>query len=91
MKAGSRDKSITQPAAQMRQDRVSGVTCLSLALQREDFQMYEKYCQNKPRSESLWRQCSESSFFQVSFSFLHVSCSYPGEILLAPGELLLSR
>ncbi|KFO91212.1 Proto-oncogene DBL, partial [Buceros rhinoceros silvestris] len=33
---------------------------------REDFQMYEKYCQNKPRSESLWRQCSESAFFQVS-------------------------
>ncbi|KFP88761.1 Proto-oncogene DBL, partial [Acanthisitta chloris] len=33
---------------------------------REDFQMYEKYCQNKPRSESLWRQCSESTFFQVS-------------------------
>ncbi|NWI39341.1 MCF2 protein, partial [Picathartes gymnocephalus] len=31
---------------------------------RDDFQMYEKYCQNKPRSESLWRQCSESSFFQ---------------------------
>uniref|UniRef100_A0A493TAR1 MCF.2 cell line derived transforming sequence n=1 Tax=Anas platyrhynchos platyrhynchos TaxID=8840 RepID=A0A493TAR1_ANAPP len=31
---------------------------------REDFQMYEKYCQNKPRSESLWRQCSESTFFQ---------------------------
>ncbi|NXK79274.1 MCF2 protein, partial [Amazona guildingii] len=30
----------------------------------EDFQMYEKYCQNKPRSESLWRQCSESTFFQ---------------------------
>ncbi|KAF2982839.1 hypothetical protein EK904_008127, partial [Melospiza melodia maxima] len=40
------------------------VTCPVLALQREDFQMYEKYCQNKPRSESLWRQCSESSFFQ---------------------------
>lgn len=37
-----------------------------LALQRENFQIYEKYCQNKPRSESLWRQCSESSFFQVS-------------------------
>ncbi|KFQ16338.1 Proto-oncogene DBL, partial [Leptosomus discolor] len=37
---------------------------------REDFQMYEKYCQNKPRSESLWRQCSESTFFQVSCSFL---------------------
>ncbi|NXN54773.1 MCF2 protein, partial [Rynchops niger] len=31
---------------------------------RQDFQMYEKYCQNKPRSESLWRQCSESTFFQ---------------------------
>uniref|UniRef100_A0A674KFJ7 MCF.2 cell line derived transforming sequence n=1 Tax=Terrapene triunguis TaxID=2587831 RepID=A0A674KFJ7_9SAUR len=30
----------------------------------KDFQMYEKYCQNKPRSESLWRQCSESTFFQ---------------------------
>uniref|UniRef100_A0A8C6Z1B4 MCF.2 cell line derived transforming sequence n=1 Tax=Nothoprocta perdicaria TaxID=30464 RepID=A0A8C6Z1B4_NOTPE len=39
-------------------------TCLSPSLQREDFQMYEKYCQNKPRSESLWRQCSESTFFQ---------------------------
>ncbi|NXB80678.1 MCF2L factor, partial [Donacobius atricapilla] len=32
--------------------------------QREDFRMYEKYWQNKPRLESLWRQCSESSFFQ---------------------------
>ncbi|XP_077165506.1 proto-oncogene DBL isoform X2 [Paroedura picta] len=31
---------------------------------REEFQMYEKYCQNKPRSESLWRQCAESLFFQ---------------------------
>uniref|UniRef100_A0A8C8SM18 MCF.2 cell line derived transforming sequence n=1 Tax=Pelusios castaneus TaxID=367368 RepID=A0A8C8SM18_9SAUR len=30
----------------------------------KDFQMYEKYCQNKPRSECLWRQCSESAFFQ---------------------------
>ncbi|XP_069493259.1 guanine nucleotide exchange factor DBS isoform X3 [Ambystoma mexicanum] len=30
----------------------------------EDFQMYEKYCQNKPRSESLWRQCSDATFFQ---------------------------
>ncbi|XP_026550360.1 uncharacterized protein LOC113432433 isoform X2 [Notechis scutatus] len=32
---------------------------------REDFQMYEKYCQNKPQSESLWRQHAESLFFQV--------------------------
>ncbi|XP_044937203.1 guanine nucleotide exchange factor DBS isoform X1 [Mustela putorius furo] len=30
----------------------------------EEFQIYEKYCQNKPRSESLWRQCSDSPFFQ---------------------------
>ncbi|KYO41328.1 hypothetical protein Y1Q_0006171 [Alligator mississippiensis] len=30
----------------------------------EDFQIYEKYCQNKPRSESLWRQFSDSVFFQ---------------------------
>ncbi|XP_051473584.1 guanine nucleotide exchange factor DBS isoform X9 [Apus apus] len=32
--------------------------------QMEDFQIYEKYCQNKPRSESLWRQFSDSAFFQ---------------------------
>uniref|UniRef100_A0A8C5M2H6 MCF.2 cell line derived transforming sequence-like 2 n=1 Tax=Leptobrachium leishanense TaxID=445787 RepID=A0A8C5M2H6_9ANUR len=31
---------------------------------KEDLQIYEKYCQNKPRSESLWRQCGESIFFQ---------------------------
>ncbi|XP_048349052.1 guanine nucleotide exchange factor DBS isoform X6 [Sphaerodactylus townsendi] len=30
----------------------------------EDFQVYEKYCQNKPRSESLWRQFSDCVFFQ---------------------------
>ncbi|XP_030057383.1 guanine nucleotide exchange factor DBS isoform X2 [Microcaecilia unicolor] len=30
----------------------------------EDFQIYEKYCQNKPRSESLWRQYSDAAFFQ---------------------------
>ncbi|XP_062383449.1 guanine nucleotide exchange factor DBS isoform X2 [Sardina pilchardus] len=29
-----------------------------------DLQIYEKYCQNKPRSESLWRQCSDCNFFQ---------------------------
>lgn len=34
-------------------------------LQMEEFQIYEKYCQNKPRSESLWRQCSDCPFFQV--------------------------
>ncbi|XP_053930824.1 probable guanine nucleotide exchange factor MCF2L2 isoform X8 [Cuculus canorus] len=31
---------------------------------KEDLQIYEKYCQNKPRSEALWRQCGDSSFFQ---------------------------
>ncbi|XP_061735316.1 guanine nucleotide exchange factor DBS-like isoform X4 [Nerophis ophidion] len=30
-----------------------------------DLQIYEKYCHNKPRSESLWRQCSDAAFFQV--------------------------
>uniref|UniRef100_A0A8C7YP69 Mcf.2 cell line derived transforming sequence-like b n=1 Tax=Oryzias sinensis TaxID=183150 RepID=A0A8C7YP69_9TELE len=28
-----------------------------------DLQIYEKYCHNKPRSESLWRQCSDCAFF----------------------------
>ncbi|XP_029113013.1 proto-oncogene DBL [Scleropages formosus] len=31
---------------------------------REQFHVYERYCQNKPRSEALWRQCSDSAFFQ---------------------------
>ncbi|KAM9454260.1 guanine nucleotide exchange factor DBS isoform 3-T3 [Clarias gariepinus] len=30
----------------------------------KDLQIYEKYCQNKPRSESLWRQFSDCAFFQ---------------------------
>ncbi|XP_068428330.1 guanine nucleotide exchange factor DBS isoform X5 [Clinocottus analis] len=29
-----------------------------------DLQIYEKYCHNKPRSESLWRQCSDCAFIQ---------------------------
>lgn len=29
-----------------------------------DLEIYEKYCHNKPRSESLWRQCSDCAFFQ---------------------------
>lgn len=33
--------------------------------QMTDLQIYEKYCHNKPRSESLWRQCSDCAFFQV--------------------------
>ncbi|KAJ7996348.1 hypothetical protein DPEC_G00236170 [Dallia pectoralis] len=31
---------------------------------KEHFQVYERYCNNKPQSESLWRQCSASAFFQ---------------------------
>ncbi|XP_068612646.1 guanine nucleotide exchange factor DBS [Brachionichthys hirsutus] len=30
----------------------------------KDLQIYEAYCQNKPRSESLWRQSSDCAFFQ---------------------------
>lgn len=30
----------------------------------KDLQIYEAYCQNKPRSESLWRQYSDCAFFQ---------------------------
>ncbi|XP_051563973.1 guanine nucleotide exchange factor DBS-like isoform X2 [Myxocyprinus asiaticus] len=29
-----------------------------------ELQIYEKYCHNKPRSESLWRQCLDCAFFQ---------------------------
>uniref|UniRef100_UPI00398F0B27 guanine nucleotide exchange factor DBS-like n=1 Tax=Pristiophorus japonicus TaxID=55135 RepID=UPI00398F0B27 len=31
---------------------------------KEDLQIYEKYCQNKPRSEAIWRQCGDCQFFQ---------------------------
>uniref|UniRef100_A0A6Q2XZN1 MCF.2 cell line derived transforming sequence b n=1 Tax=Esox lucius TaxID=8010 RepID=A0A6Q2XZN1_ESOLU len=31
---------------------------------KEHFQVYERYCNNKPQSELLWRQCSASAFFQ---------------------------
>uniref|UniRef100_H3DHF6 MCF.2 cell line derived transforming sequence a n=1 Tax=Tetraodon nigroviridis TaxID=99883 RepID=H3DHF6_TETNG len=31
---------------------------------KESFQMYECYCQNKPRSDALWRQFSDCHFFQ---------------------------
>lgn len=39
--------------------------CTFVCEQKEKFQVYERYCQNKPRSELLWRQCSDSPFFQV--------------------------
>ncbi|XP_054551508.1 proto-oncogene DBL isoform X2 [Talpa occidentalis] len=31
---------------------------------KDDFQMYAKYCQNKPRSEVIWKKYSECSFFR---------------------------
>ncbi|XP_067289795.1 proto-oncogene DBL [Pseudorasbora parva] len=31
---------------------------------KEHFQVYERYCQNKPRSDALLRQCSDSVFIQ---------------------------
>ncbi|KAM8752334.1 proto-oncogene DBL [Rhynchonycteris naso] len=31
---------------------------------KTDFQMYAKYCQNKPKSEAIWRKYSECAFFQ---------------------------
>ncbi|XP_007452134.1 PREDICTED: proto-oncogene DBL isoform X6 [Lipotes vexillifer] len=31
---------------------------------KDDFQMYAKYCQNKPRSEAIWKKYSECAFFQ---------------------------
>uniref|UniRef100_A0A8C1XJT3 MCF.2 cell line derived transforming sequence b n=1 Tax=Cyprinus carpio TaxID=7962 RepID=A0A8C1XJT3_CYPCA len=31
---------------------------------KENFQVYERYCRNKPRSDTLWRQCSDSAFIQ---------------------------
>ncbi|XP_058505224.1 proto-oncogene DBL isoform X3 [Solea solea] len=31
---------------------------------KESFQMYECYCQNKPRSDALWKQFSDCAFFQ---------------------------
>ncbi|EMP35361.1 Proto-oncogene DBL [Chelonia mydas] len=59
---------------------------------RKDFQMYEKYCQNKPRSESLWRQCSESTFFQELLKY-STSCDGVKELqeaLVAMLDLLKS-
>ncbi|XP_053486836.1 proto-oncogene DBL isoform X3 [Ictalurus furcatus] len=31
---------------------------------KENFQVYECYCQNKPRSEALWKQFSDCAFFR---------------------------
>lgn len=47
----------------------------------EEFQIYEKYCQNKPRSESLWRQCSDCPFFQVCLG-LSLEWDLPSSFIL---------
>lgn len=52
-------------------------TCTLSPAQMEEFQIYEKYCQNKPRSESLWRQCSDCPFFQVCLGTLLVRVLSP--------------
>uniref|UniRef100_A0A3Q3D1W2 MCF.2 cell line derived transforming sequence n=1 Tax=Hippocampus comes TaxID=109280 RepID=A0A3Q3D1W2_HIPCM len=44
-------------------DTPEGVGLCFLA-RKENFQMYECYCQNKPRSDALWRQFSDCAFFQ---------------------------
>ncbi|XP_057706491.1 proto-oncogene DBL isoform X2 [Corythoichthys intestinalis] len=44
-------------------DAPEGVGVCFLA-RKENFQMYECYCQNKPRSDALWRQFSDCAFFQ---------------------------
>ncbi|XP_077434420.1 proto-oncogene DBL isoform X2 [Vanacampus margaritifer] len=44
-------------------DTPEGVGLCFLA-RKENFQMYECYCQNKPRSDALWRQFSDCPFFQ---------------------------
>uniref|UniRef100_A0A8C2V0Q2 MCF.2 cell line derived transforming sequence n=1 Tax=Chinchilla lanigera TaxID=34839 RepID=A0A8C2V0Q2_CHILA len=31
---------------------------------KDDFQIYAKYCQNKPRSEAIWKKYSECAFFK---------------------------
>ena len=49
----------------------SNFTHMSLFCQKEELQVYQKYCQNKPRSEVLWRQCGDSLFFQVTHACTH--------------------
>nr|XP_051687552.1 proto-oncogene DBL isoform X6 [Oryctolagus cuniculus] len=37
---------------------------------KDDFQIYAKYCQNKPRSETIWKKYSECAFFQGNLNEL---------------------
>lgn len=34
--------------------------------------MYANYCQNKPRSEAIWKKYSECAFFQVIIQVLDI-------------------
>ncbi|ETE59068.1 hypothetical protein L345_15204, partial [Ophiophagus hannah] len=53
---------------------------------KEDLQIYEKYCQNKPKSEALWRQCGDSLFFQECQRKLDHKLSLDA-YLLKPGDV----
>lgn len=57
-------------------------------MQMEDFQIYEKYCQNKPRSESLWRQCSDAAFFQVTIKYFTLALLIRFKLMAQPNNLL---
>uniref|UniRef100_A0A7N6BD14 MCF.2 cell line derived transforming sequence-like 2 n=1 Tax=Anabas testudineus TaxID=64144 RepID=A0A7N6BD14_ANATE len=48
---------------------------------KEELQVYEKYCQNKPRSEVLWRQCGDSLFFQVTHTHFRTQQSLLADFL----------
>lgn len=60
-------------------EKVSYIEIIFLP-QMTDLEIYEKYCHNKPRSESLWRQCSDCAFFQVNklsaHSTFELKCSF---------------
>lgn len=49
---------------------IHAVCFVVIWFQKENFQVYECYCQNKPRSESLWKQFSDCAFFQVLNQFV---------------------
>ncbi|KPP58916.1 hypothetical protein Z043_123218, partial [Scleropages formosus] len=63
-----------------------------VCFQKENFQVYKRYCQNKPRSEALWRQCCDCPFFQelLKYSTGDKGTSELQEALNAMLELLKS-
>lgn len=53
-----------------------------LCEQKEKFEVYERYCQNKPRSELLWRRCCDSPFFQVFYKLIILHNPLTGDLCL---------